>query len=346
MKISIISFTKSGSRLNIEIRDRMTSEERQIFSYCKGKDISESGIIPVIESLGEWAGKMFKTQDALIFIGACGIAVRCIAPYLDNKTKDPAVLVIDEKGNYVIPILSGHIGGANDLAIDMGTVLGAIPVITTATDLNGKFAVDVFAARNRLHITDMKCAKEISAAILNGGDIGFASELPVEGEIPPELKIEGNPEYGIRITLNEKLAASDKTLNLIPRMVTIGIGCRKGKEPLEIEKALLSFLNLHDISMYAVEKITSIDLKKNEKGILDFSEKYKIPVQFFTAEELGDLQGDFSESEFVESVTGVSSVCERAAVLASGNGGLLIGKTIINGVTIAAAVGKRSVRFE
>ncbi|SHI76488.1 cobalt-precorrin 5A hydrolase [Parasporobacterium paucivorans] len=346
MKISIISFTKTAARLNKKIRDRMTAEGKQIVSYSKGKNSCEPGIIPVIESVTEWTGEMFESQDAIIFIGACAIAVRSIAPYLVNKSKDPAVLVIDEKGNYVIPILSGHIGGANELAMETASVLGAIPVITTATDLNGKFAVDVFAAKNRLHISDMMCAKEISAAILNGEVVGFASELPVEGRIPPELNMSEHTEYGIRIALNELPVLSEKTLQLTPKIVTIGIGCRKDKDPSDIEKALLSFLDSQGIPMHAVERIASIDLKKDEKGILDFAHKYKIPLSFHSAEELGSVRGAFSESEFVESVTGVSGVCERAAVLAGGNCTLMVRKTIINGVTLAAAVGKRSVRFE
>ena len=144
---------------------------------------------------------MFQSMDALLFIGACGIAVRSIAPYLQGKDKDPAVVVLDERGIFAISLLSGHLGGANELTAVLANLTGAIPVITTATDINGRFAVDVFAKKQNLWISDLKAAKAVSAAVLDEEPVGFFSEFPVTGEIPCELqrladgeRFEGNCE--------------------------------------------------------------------------------------------------------------------------------------------------------
>ncbi len=139
------------------------------------------------ESTKEWAGKQFESADGIIFIGATGIAVRSIAPYVASKKTDPAVLVTDECGKFVISLLSGHLGGANELALQAAEALHAVPIVTTATDLEGKFAVDVFAKKNNCHIFRMKEAKEVSAALLAGEKVGFYSEFPWEGELPDGL---------------------------------------------------------------------------------------------------------------------------------------------------------------
>lgn len=174
-RIGIAAFTERGKHLAQRISE-MLSGEYEISMY-------ESG-------LKLWCREQFEAHsEGVIFVGASGIAVRTIAPYLKSKTTDPAVLVIDEAGRYVISLLSGHIGGANRLALLVAGLIGAEPVITTATDVNGKFAVDVFAKDNQLAIDSMKAAKEISAAILRGEPVGVYCEGRITGEIPPELTL-------------------------------------------------------------------------------------------------------------------------------------------------------------
>ena len=125
------------------------------------------------ENLTQWSGRQFSEKNAMIFIGAAGIAVRAAAPWIRDKFADPPVIVIDETARFVIPLLSGHVGGANELACELAAFLGAVPVITTATDRNGLFAVDLFAAGNGLVLTDRKMAREISARILEGKTVGL-----------------------------------------------------------------------------------------------------------------------------------------------------------------------------
>jgi cobalt-precorrin 5A hydrolase len=321
------------------------------------------------EPLKEWTKRNFDVTDGIVFIGATGIAVRSIAPLVKDKTTDPAVLVLDEKGEFVIPLLSGHIGGANELAYDIGAHLGSIPVITTATDINQKFAVDLFAKKNNLYITRMDLAKGISAAILNDKRIGFECDFPVIGLLPEELTDIKDCEYGICISLADKTEPYDKieliekkesideietiakkgsiekTLRLIPRIITLGIGCRKGKSSEEIEKVVLEILKLNQISIHSISNVVSIDLKKEEAGLLEFCNKLKLRLVTYPAELLERVQGSFQESDYVKSVTGIGNVCERAAILGSNNGIMIQRKYAKNGVTVSIARKNWSVKF-
>lgn len=337
MKTSIISFTNQGGVLRDKLSEIMGKQGFTIISSVDGRDENIT--------LKEWTKKEFNTSEVLIFIGACAIAVRSIAAYLNNKTSDPAVIVIDEKANFIIPILSGHIGGANEIAFKISNFIGGTPVITTATDINKKFAVDVFASKNNLIIENMKCAKEISAAILNDEKIGFKCQLEILNELPRDLVLNLEPEYGINISINEEYPF-DKTLLVVPQIVTLGIGCKKNTSAQTIEDAVIEFLKENGISLKSIKNIASIDLKKEEKGLLEFIEKFNFSSKFYSSLELENVHGTFSNSEFVNSITGVSCVCERAAVKGSENGELIINKTIKKGITIAVALGKRSVKFE
>ena len=183
MKISIICFTLTGQQTGEKLKKALEKQKHAVSLYAKSKYISDS----IKESTKEWAGEQFESADGIIFIGATGIAVRSIAPYVASKKTDPAVLVTDECGKFVISLLSGHLGGANELALQAAEALHAVPIVTTATDLEGKFAVDVFAKKNNCHIFRMKEAKEVSAALLAGEKVGFYSEFPWEGELPDGL---------------------------------------------------------------------------------------------------------------------------------------------------------------
>ena len=221
-----------------------------------------------------------------MFVGACGIAVRSIAPYVKDKAKDPAVVVVDEKGNFAIPILSGHIGGANDLADKIASLTSGTAVITTATDINKKFSVDTFAVRNNLYIGDTKLIKEISSRILNDKKVGLYTDYELKNV--PDCFEESN-EVGICISDDDKKPFRT-TLNLMPKNVVLGIGCRKGCET--VEESILAFLKVNGASVYSLFAVATVDIKKNEKGIVEFCEKFDIPLLTFSAETLtaGNLQ--------------------------------------------------------
>ena len=200
MKIAMISFTGNGRRLERSLAHELEKEGHQVLQAVKCKEL-ESDKDAVKCSAREWTGEQFRTRDVLIFIGAVQIAVRLIAPFIGSKTTDPAVLVLDEKGQYCIPILSGHIGGANELAERIAEMAGALPVITTATDIRGKWAIDVFARKNHLYIEDMQKAKQISAKILEEWE---------------------NKELPARIHLFQGLPKGDKMELIIQKAVELG----------------------------------------------------------------------------------------------------------------------------
>lgn len=331
------------------------------------------------ESLTACVGKWFFQVDAIVFLCASGIAVRSIAPWIVHKSKDPAVLVMDETGKFCIPLLSGHWGGANALAEKLARMTGAVPVVTTATDREAKFAVDVFARKNGLVLTDWELAKRISARILEGERIGFYSEVLTEGMMPGELyaigKLEnadcgasqrlletgtggcgperevckksgGQPVGQLGIAVSCRSSARRlfaETLLLALKTIVVGVGCKKGTSEEKIAAAIRRCLEEEGICPEAVCALSSIDLKREEAGLLAFCEKKGLPFLTFSADRLKCVPGDFSESAFVESVTGVSNVCERSAVAAGG--ALLCRKKVYDGVTVALAQRKVSVRF-
>ncbi len=344
MKIALISFTGEGARTCSKIAVGLRSIGYECSAFGKNLFAVGAGIMPLENSLDEWTAEAFSKNDALVFVGACGIAVRAIAPYIKDKTVDPAVVVVDEKGNFAISLLSGHLGGANDLTREIAEIIGAEPVITTATDLNQLFAVDDWAKKNHLRIGDMKLAKEISAAILNGETVGVSGEFSVEGDLPKQLQYASGGRLGFRISIQEEDGPFDHTLHLIPQTVTVGIGCRKGISLEAVEELLEKVLKEHHLSVKAIEKICSIDIKKEEPALKQLADKLGVPFQVFSAEELELLTGVYTASAFVNQITGVDNVCERAAVLGS-RGELIVKKQALNGVTIAMAVRKEGYRW-
>lgn len=275
--------------------------------------------------------------DAIVFVGAVGIAVRLIAPHLVSKERDPAVLVIDERGEVVIPILSGHIGGANELAASLAKQLGATPILTTATDLNGVFAVDVWSTKSNCAIGDISHIKEVSAALLRGEEVGLWSDFVITGALPKGVSTNLNAKIGILVSTGQTRQVFETTLHVIPKTITLGVGCKKHTEVQAFESTVLETLQKQDISIKSLEQIASIDLKNEEVCIKKFCEKYHIAFHTFSAAELAGVAGKFTTSEFVKKTTGVDNVCERSAVLGSGGGELILKKKAKDGITLAIA---------
>lgn len=330
--IYIAAFSSRGCSTASEISRKLDGKDVRLFSKTTGSSDCRNIDVPI----SEWAGNAFREAEGIIFVGAAGIAVRAIAPHIKNKTTDPAVVCVDELGRYSIPLLSGHIGGANDLAYRVASAIGAEPVITTATDINNKFSVDSFAASRGMAISDMGIAKDVSAALLDGRYVGLKSDYPICGSAPYGITLSDHGDLGVYITSGLEKKPFLRTLRLFPRNHILGIGCRRGTGKEDIAKSVMSALDSADISMKSVKLLASIDLKENEEGLVRFAEEHGIDTRFFSSADLNRLPDiGYSKSDFVIGVTGVDCVCERAAVAASTDGELIINKTSDNGVTVA-----------
>ena len=317
----------------------------------------QSEIRELPEDLRTFVGEHWG-RCAFVFIGAAGIAVRSIAPYVKDKFTDSPVLVADEKGQYIIPILSGHMGGGTELADEIAKAAGAVPVHTTATDVRRKFAVDLFAKKNSLRLSDRGLAKEISAAVLEGERIAFWAEYRgcrIMGEIPEELILcrseQETKRFRYRIIVTDGDFCGNKpetagTLILRPENIIAGIGCRRGIREDLLEQGLADILAEQGLVPGQIEAVASIDLKREERALLALAEKYKIPFFTYPAEELRKIKTVTQRSDFVEQTTGVDNVCERAALRCCPEGILIRGKCVRDSMTAALVRRPLTLRFE
>ncbi len=330
MRIAVISVTRRGALLAETLEKRLRAFD--VTRYCFEKAPAEGALC--FSRIGTLTAELFSEYGALVFVCACGIAVRAIAPLLRSKQTDPAVIVIDEGGNYVIPILSGHLGGANALAKRIAEKTGALAVLTTATDIGGKFSPDSFAKANDLIFSDFAAAKEVASAVLRGETVGLFSDYPCEN-IPRELSLLREGKIGIRISGDPADKPFEITLSLIPKNIVLGIGCRKDVPYETLRRRVQESLSEAGILPERVCAVATIDRKAEEKAILELCREYRVPLAAYTAEELMRAKGEFSASPFVKSVTGADNVCERSAVM--GGNRLVMRKNAGSGVTAAAA---------
>lgn len=330
MIICVVSFTKNGKEKEAELK-KLFPEIIWISNFSHS-------------NLHDFVKNAFSKKLPILFISSCGIAVREISPYIKNKFSDSPVLVMDEKSKFIIPILSCHLGGANKIAKNLSAKLSAFPVITTATDVQEKFSIDVFAKNNGLIILNRDGIKKISSKILNNEIISVWINEKINYsklDVPKYFKII-SPNEDFKFADVKIDFAKEKTnciLQLRPKLYCVGIGCKKNKSFEELydflKRILIENLNLMPDE---VSSISSIDIKKSEMGLLILSQFLNIPFYTYSTEKLNSVEGNFSESDFVKKITGISNICERAAKLSSGEDGkIILKKTSFNGMTIALA---------
>ena len=291
MRNAILAVTAAGVEVAEKISARIGG---QIF--CKGKNF---------DSLKDFVAEIFNKFDALIFICAAGIAVRIIAPHIVSKLSDPAVIVIDERGRNVISLLSGHVGGGNELTLKIATAINANPVITTATDVENKFAADSFAAKLGLVPTPKSAIKAINSAVLRD-----------------------EPIY---------LTAGNVTLNLVPQKLIAGIGCKRGTSAEKIFSAVSQACEMINQPVERIKLLASVDIKSDESGLLEFAKSLGVEIKFFGVEELSKKITEYklSESKFVKEILGIGNVCEAAALCCAESARFALPKKSFDGVTVA-----------
>lgn len=324
--IGIISVTEKGDFIGDKLIKFFEENNINFKKVCKSKCEDFS--------LKEATKEMFETCKNIIFISSTGIAVRAITPFIVKKDKDPGIVVVDVNNRFTISLAGGHIGGANELTLEISEVLNNTPVITTATDNQNKVAPDMVAKSNNLIIEDLKKAKEIASRLVNNKKVYFMDDnnlikLPLGYESTYSLK-----DNTLWITNKEKSEDENLSgiLRLIRKNILLGVGCRKDIPSEELIDFVGSSLKDLNIDKRAVLKIGSIDLKKEEKAILDLSDFLNCPFETFSKEEIRCVQDEFEGSDFVEKSVGVRAVSEPAVVLMNGN--IIVNKLKKNGMTL------------
>lgn len=337
MKIAIISVSKKGRKLAFDLKDKLDLDSTIIKCDLYHKNVKEC--FPIL----------FYEYDAIIAVMASGILIRSVAPLVESKVTDPAVINIDDNGQFVISALSGHLGGANELAGKVAGLIDATPVITTSTDVNKKLGIDVLAKDLYLSIDNTKEILHFNKAILEGREITLTVNPDMNLDYLFDylnnvtLEINVSVEYSPKVDTDEiHVSFDDHELTLKERKIVVGIGCRRGKECRFIYDGLKKSLKDLKISHSRVNLLASAEIKKDEKGILELSEKLNIPIEFVEIDKLKLFESsDVSKSEFVYSKFGIYGVCEPSALIMAGfDSELIYKKTSYDGVTIAVAISK------
>jgi len=319
MKIACLYFTDSGGAIAKRIK---YSSDYEVHVYSK-------------ENYKNSLNDIFEHYDGIVFISSTGIAIRISMPFIKSKSVDPAIVVVDDLGRYSISLLSGHIGGANELAENIANHLKCQAIITTASDGRGIEAVDMFAKRNNLYIESLEDAKKITSMMVAG------EAIKIESEIKSKIgygNIVYKNEVGV-IFVTSKLSINyDKPSCILrPKNIIVGLGCRRGKTVDEIINALFIVFKDNDLSINSLKQIATVDVKQDESGIIEACEYLKCEMLIISREAIKVVQDKFDKSAFVESTIGVTSVCEPCAFIAGGE--IIVCRTAINGITIAISKG-------
>lgn len=321
MKLAIITVTKKGVEKAFSIKEKIDCDIYTIKKFMAEKN--EVNTLLIEGGVKNFLGTIFEKYDTFLFITATGIAIRTIAPYIKSKDTDPAVLSMDEEGRFVIPLLSGHLGGANERAIIISKITNSFPVITTASDVSGKIAVDTFAMKINGELDSLESAKNVTSLIVSGKNVDI--------KVPQNINSE-NPEGVIVVSNRENIEIS----KIIPKNIVIGIGCKKGKETEFIVAAIKDTLKKLNISEKSIRLFATGDIKKNEVGILETAKYFNRDLKIISRNEIIKIEDEFETSEFVKKITGVGAISAPAAKLASSKQGRFLAEKLkYNGITIS-----------
>ncbi len=340
----VIALTKKGAQLAEKLANHLKADIKAPRRFMNDNDPHPGFLGPVAEEIQA----AFNNYSALILIMATGIAVRSIAPVLRSKQSDPAVLVIDEEGKFIISLLSGHWGGANQLAQTVAKYLKGTAVITTASDINNLPSLDLVAKEQKMEIDRPDLLPRFAGAIVNGEPLVVWDQWGVELNWPDNVRVvkDKPPQF----TAEEKLLvilgfqeppvllAGMNVLALRPRCLTVGVGCCKGVSGVRIAGAIRRYFREHYWSIRSIQAIATIDLKEEEPGITEACEELGVELLAYTKAQLEKLMPGLKKSEFVQETIGVGGVCEPAAILGANKGKLIGPKVSMGQITVAVAL--------
>jgi precorrin-4 C11-methyltransferase len=349
--LAIVTLTKSGAQLGTELKKKIPAAHLFVPRKLGIKGVR---VKPYTQPLHDLFGELVHGYRGFICIMATGIVVRTITPFLTHKSVDPAVVVLDEKGRFAISLVSGHLGGANELAEKVASLTGGKSVITTATDVHSMPAIDLLAKQldcSTLHYTMLKGC---NYAVLHGEKVGIYPDT-----VKPYFPVGGKHKIRFYKTITRLLAsdsaykiiisnkqgavtpdhkqAQDTTLLLTPRNLVVGIGCNRSTSCAEIEDTVKKVLGRAQLSFQAIKKIATVSIKSNEKGLLAFARKYNFEIEFHTPEQLNKVVCPTPPSKNVLNAVGSKGVCEPSALLSAGVTTLLCAKKKTPNVTVAVA---------
>lgn len=319
MKIAIWSVTRGAGRVAYKLGSEISADIYTLKKFEIHNTLQ-------IDNFTDELGKQFNRYDAHIFIMATGIVIRKIAPLIKSKDVDPAVVVIDEQERFVISLLSGHLGGANELASDLAQQFSLLPIITTSSDITGKIAIDTLSQKMNCEMENLEKAKNITSLIVDNKKVDILLPKNVTfGE-------NGNSE-GVVITSNKE---NIEVMRLYPKNLILGIGCRRGTLKEDILKAVDILMKKYNLSYKSIRKIATVDVKADEVGLIDASKELGHELIIIDRSEILTVENNFKGSEFVKKQIGVTCVSEPCAYLASNkNGKFIEQKFIYNGITIS-----------
>lgn len=352
MKYGVFAITRGGVELGRRLVRVLPTSRLHLFNRFETRR-GEKGF----KDLKEEVKEAFGRYDGLIFIMAIGIVVRTVTPFLRDKTKDPAVVVVDERGRFAISLISGHLGGANGLAREIASAIGARPVITTATDVKGLPCIEDIARRFNLVIEEIKGVKYVNSAIVNGRRVAFVDvdtkrregikkevgcgKLGVDFKFYKHISRTAQLKNEVFVIVSNNslphILTSTSYLLLRPKDLVVGIGCDKGVRLREVKDAYFEVLKRWGVSPLSIRNLATIDIKKNEKGLLNFAKRYNLPIEFYPRDELAKMPLPSGTSRFVIEKVGVGGVCEPSALLSSGAKRIWVKKQKVGRVTIAIA---------
>jgi len=305
------------------------------------------------QNLSETLYHKFDQYSGHIFIMSTGIVVRVIAPLVKSKLEDPAVVVVDDQANHAISLLSGHLGGANALTLRIADIIGADPVITTATDVNRVPAIDVLAKEMNLLIESPRTIKTVNMALLKGEKIFVHDPFGLVGSSLPHIEpftyggTTKHLENHCRVNEVESVPGiyvddviadlPPQVLVLRPASLAAGIGCNRNTGMEEMKALLEAVLETHNLAPSSLTSLATIDVKSDERGLLSLADHLNLPLVFYNRQELNQVKEIKNPSIVVEKHVGVKSVCEAAAILATQNGTLIVPKQSTQNVTVAIA---------
>ena len=340
----IIAVTKKGSQLALELAAQCSARVLVPHRFLESPIDPRGYLTPVSQVIQDG----FAKYAALILIMATGVAVRSIAPVLRDKRTDPAVIVLDEEGRFVISLLSGHLGGANRLAEEIAGLTGGTAVITTASDLNKLPSLDLLAKRFQLQIENPYRLTEFAGAIVNGDPIVLWDRWGIPEQWPEHVRVVTEPD--LTLSAREKflliagyheypgLPPGTAALALRPACLVVGIGCCKGVPGVKIIGAIRRYFRERHWATGSIKTIATIDLKAQEPGIIEACQEFKVPLVTFNEVKLQSVMTGLQHSDFVEDTVGVGGVCEPAAILGAEHGRLIGTKDNLGQITLAVAL--------